>query len=59
MDRVMIKGDRAIVVDYKTGVQRKSDMYQVKNYKSILSAMGYAKVEGYVLYLENGEIIAV
>jgi len=59
MDRVMIKDDLAVVVDYKTGERRSADIRQVKNYKSILSRMGYNKIEGYVLYLNNGELLEV
>jgi len=59
MDRVMIKDDLAIVVDYKTGEKRSSDINQVKNYKNILRRMGYKKIEGYVLYLNNGELVEV
>ena len=59
MDRVMIKNDTAIVVDYKTGEKRSADINQVKNYKNILSRMGYKNIEGYVLYLNNGELIEV
>ena len=59
MDRVMIKDDLAIVVDYKTGVKRSHDLNQVKNYKNILRRMGYKKIEGYVLYLNSGELVEV
>jgi ATP-dependent exoDNAse (exonuclease V) beta subunit len=59
MDRVMIKDDLAVVVDYKTGERRSADIKQVKDYKSILNRMGYKKIEGYVLYLNNGELLEV
>jgi hypothetical protein len=59
MDRVMIKDDLAIVVDYKTGEKRSSDINQVKDYKNILRRMGYKKIEGYVLYLHNEELVEV
>jgi ATP-dependent exoDNAse (exonuclease V) beta subunit len=59
LDRVMIKNDTAIVVDYKTGEKRSADIKQVKNYKDILRRMGYKQIEGYILYLNNGELIEV
>lgn len=59
MDRVMIKDDLTVVVDYKTGEKRSSDINQVKNYKNILQRMGYKKIEGYVLYLNNGGLVEV
>ncbi len=55
-DRVMIKGGRAIVVDYKTG--QVSDRYpaQVQTYMQALRAMKYSQVEGYLYYLNLGLI---
>jgi ATP-dependent exoDNAse (exonuclease V) beta subunit len=59
LDRVMIKDNNAIVVDYKTGIKRYADINQVKNYLNIMEKMGYESVEGYVLYLGNKELIEV
>ena len=46
-DRIMVSGENAIVVDYKTGEQ-KSNKYnsQVKRYAKTLKETGYQKVEG-------------
>jgi ATP-dependent exoDNAse (exonuclease V) beta subunit len=59
MDRVMIREDQAIVVDYKTGRMREEHKSQVLEYRRILRQMGYKKVEGYLLYLGNGKLISV
>lgn len=59
MDRVMIRNDQAIVVDYKTGWFRDEHKNQVLDYRRILRQMGYSKVEGYLLYLGSGKLIAV
>ncbi len=57
-DRVMIKGDRAIVVDYKFGKKIKEEHKdQVKNYITLLRQMGYSAVEGYVWYLSISEVV--
>lgn len=50
-DRVMIKGDEAIVVDYKFA--KKNDEYkkQVKRYMNLLVQMGYKNVKGYLWYI--------
>ena len=56
-DRVMIKGKKAVVIDYKTGVQKERDKQQVEGYKKLLGAMGYEGVEGYLWYLEEGEVV--
>ena len=59
-DRVMIKGDRAVVVDYKFGGEKlRSHHRQIENYMTLLLQMGYTSVEGYIWYLTLGEIVKV
>lgn len=60
-DRVMIKGDRAVVVDYKFGNKHSSKYKkQVRSYMSLLERMGkYSRIEGYVWYIMSGEIESV
>lgn len=53
MDRVMIRNNKAVVIDYKTGIPRIDDKRQVTMYKEILQDMGYNPVEGYLLYLAD------
>ena len=59
-DRVMISGDRAVVVDYKFG-ERHAKAYerQVKEYMQLLAQMGYRQIEGYLWYLSTGEIVKI
>ncbi len=58
-DRVMIKGERAVVVDYKFGLTTPAkDKAQVSQYLLLLREMGY-KAEGYLWYVEPGRVIAV
>ncbi|WP_425391939.1 UvrD-helicase domain-containing protein [Ekhidna sp.] len=56
MDRVIINGNSAIVVDFKSGLSKSEDNRQLKEYTALLSEMGY-NVEGYLLYLKSGEVI--
>ena len=59
-DRVMIKGDRVAVVDYKFGSEKpKAHLKQIGEYMRLIAAMGYGQVEGYVWYLSLGEIVKV
>lgn len=59
-DRVMIKGDRCVVVDYKFGeLHSKRYEQQMRGYMSLMSEMGYSQVEGYLWYLRQGEISRV
>jgi CRISPR/Cas system-associated exonuclease Cas4 (RecB family) len=56
----MIKGDRAVVVDYKFGAEKfASHRKQIAEYMRLLREMGYEQVEGYVWYLSLGEIVAI
>ena len=55
MDRVVIKEDHATVIDFKSGQPRNEDNRQLNEYATLLSEMGY-KVQGYLLYLKNGEV---
>lgn len=59
-DRVMVKGDVAVVVDYKFGKKKqKSYLKQVKKYMELLKQMGYSSVEGYLLYGQLEEVVKV
>ncbi|MFI3306400.1 MAG: UvrD-helicase domain-containing protein [Rikenellaceae bacterium] len=56
-DRVMIRGSRAVVVDYKFGeLQSEKNRRQMRQYVSLLREMGYSEVEGYVWYVRSNEI---
>lgn len=58
-DRVLIKEDQAVVLDFKTGAQHSHHTQQVQTYMRLLSGMGHTQVAGYLLYLEEGEIMKV
>ena len=51
-DRVLINGNKALVIDYKFG-KRLDARYnaQVKKYAGYLNEMGFKVVEGYVWYV--------
>lgn len=56
-DRVMIKGDRAVVVDYKFGGEKREAYHrQMRLYMDLMRKMGYSMIEGYVWYLTLGEV---
>ena len=55
-DRVMISGNRAIVVDYKFGERNNSYRKQISLYCSLLKKMGYSDTKGYLWYVREGEI---
>lgn len=59
-DRVMIKGDTAVVLDYKfTNKQRKVYILQVRDYMQALRRMQYKHVEGWIWYAFAGQLVKV
>ncbi|HZH70903.1 MAG TPA: UvrD-helicase domain-containing protein [Mariniphaga sp.] len=56
-DRIMISGNKAIVADYKWGDVKLNDYNsQVSGYAHILKKSGYEHVEGYIWYINLGEV---
>lgn len=56
-DRVMVRGTKAVVVDYKFGA-REPGRYarQVIEYLDLLRGMGYTETEGYLWYVKLGAV---
>jgi len=59
IDRIAIHDNRAIVVDYKTGVPTAHDEQQVAEYKLHLLAMGFSEVESFLVYVNDRRCVAV
>uniref|UniRef100_UPI003216FE4B UvrD-helicase domain-containing protein n=1 Tax=uncultured Draconibacterium sp. TaxID=1573823 RepID=UPI003216FE4B len=55
-DRIMISGDTAIVVDYKTGEKSKKYNQQVQLYAQTLKETGFKNVTGFIWYLHLNEV---
>lgn len=56
-DRIMVKGNEAIVVDYKTGeIRFENHLVQVKRYAKTLKETGMEKVSGYLWYINRDEV---
>ena len=58
-DRVMTRGEEAIVIDYKFGEENTSYNKQIANYIDELQKMGYTSVKGYIWYVSAGKIIQI
>ena len=56
-DRVVMSPTETIVIDYKTGEERKSHRSQVKHYVDYLRQMGYPDVKGYVWYIMDKKVV--
>lgn len=59
MDRLMIRDNQAVIVDFKTGNPAKADQNQVLNYMNTLRNMGFANVGGYLVYTATGDVVDV
>ncbi len=56
-DRMMISGDKAIVVDYKSGdLKLESHRRQVERYARTLLEAGFREVKGYLWYIRENEL---
>lgn len=56
-DRVMVRGRRAVVVDYKFGGREaRQNRQQIAEYLRLLRGMGFETCEGYLWYVKLGEI---
>lgn len=58
-DKVLMKGDQGIVIDFKTGKQDKKHHQQVQEYCRLLQQTGIRHVEGYLIYTIEKEIVKV
>ena len=70
-DRVVVKGQQAIIIDYKTArdVIRKTNdgtsipptknQQQIEEYKQLLAQIGYTDIKAYLWYILDGVVIEV
>jgi ATP-dependent exoDNAse (exonuclease V) beta subunit len=56
-DRVVIEGNIAIVIDYKTGKKNASKYHaQMRDYEHALLSLGYTSVKKLLLYIQEQEV---
>ena len=55
-DRVMMKENQVVVVDFKFGKENPKYNKQVKGYMQLLSKMGYENITGYLWYVDEERI---
>jgi ATP-dependent exoDNAse (exonuclease V) beta subunit len=51
-DRVVIAGNKIVVIDYKTGVEDASHHKQLDQYVAALETMGYRNIEQHIVYID-------
>ena len=55
-DRVIAKDKKAIVIDYKTGIEKTEHKKQLNAYAKLLTEIGYKEVEKYIIYTSEGKL---
>ena len=55
-DKVLIKGDEAMVIDYKSGDRENKHIKQISQYGELLAEMNYSNIRKYLVYLDLKEI---
>ena len=59
-DRVMVKGERVTVVDFKFGnLEHSAHINQVRNYMEHMKQLGHEEVEGFLWYVTLGKTIQI
>ena len=58
-DRVLIKDNKAIIIDFKTGKEHPSHSRQVTGYAKALEKMNFLSIEKYLLYIGEKRILRV
>jgi ATP-dependent exoDNAse (exonuclease V) beta subunit len=55
-DRVVLKNNTTLILDYKTGKKEKKHYEQLEHYKILLAEMGYSNIESYLLYIKEQQL---
>ncbi|MBT0812643.1 UvrD-helicase domain-containing protein [Litoribacter ruber] len=58
-DRVILRENLAVIVDFKTGEEKKYYKNQVQDYMELVSEITKLPAKGYLCYLESGRIVEV
>lgn len=58
-DRILVKKDETIILDFKTGIPTQKNVKQMAQYKKTITEMGYQNVRAYLLYTNKLELIEV
>ena len=56
-DRVMVKQDRTLVVDYKREKEDQKHHKQLAQYATLLEKIGYKNIDKYLVYVNDLRIV--
>jgi len=57
-DRVIIKKNEVLIIDYKTGTEEKHHLRQLESYAGVLKQMGYSNIKTILIYPSLGKIVS-
>ena len=58
-DKIFLKNNEAVILDFKTGRKQNSHEEQIENYAHLLANLGFTVTEKYLCYTQTGEVINV
>lgn len=58
-DKVLIKPDQTVVIDYKSGLKENKHIKQINQYADLLEIIGYKNIKKFLIYLDQQEISEV
>ncbi len=56
-DRIIIKGNDTIIIDFKFGEEHEHYAGQINRYRNLLKEMGYKDIKGYLWYVDKNKIV--
>ncbi|HEY9113787.1 MAG TPA: UvrD-helicase domain-containing protein [Bacteroidales bacterium] len=57
-DRVVIDGEKLIIIDYKTGEKMDDHVKKISQYADVFSSLGYENITKFLVYVNNGVELA-
>jgi ATP-dependent exoDNAse (exonuclease V) beta subunit len=58
-DRIILKNDRTVLIDFKFGEENAHYASQLREYREILLKMGYKNIDSFIWYVDNNKIVTV
>ena len=55
-DRILLKGEKVILIEFKTGKPEDYHIKQIIKYDELLKEKGYKQIEKYLIYIEEGRV---
>jgi len=58
-DRIILRNDRTVLIDFKFGEENPHYAGQLREYREILLKMGYKNIDSFIWYVDNNKIVTV